>query len=441
MRFIWYFLQLCLVTLALFETLVDLNCEDVMLELVFRHLVPCTHVMLSQRKRVRDTQPYCRSSDKFLSLSPTCCNLSVPTLRPSVSPDCTPHSVISPSPSLPAMLTSSAHHRRSASFSEHQPVSLPSTSTLYGLKSESLYGNYHAYLCDARRRIKECATACVRWTYRYDGENPPHDALTAKKENMNCDINQSQCCEESVNARDLDKKEGIKGTEMESVLPVPENESSESMIMIKKWERDNAGSSLTSYGDVHKLSIEDEGKAESELTKKESDVTSAIMGGESCGTSDGMDSNNSSNNYVTNVASNYHSLQSIGESSGYESFALKGSSESTPENEPCVDRQTDSGLGVSVDPRTQTSASKSKENNSLSQLREDSRESSYDGSVVNSNISDKNIPRHRLGSGSSVYSRTGDLSYSKSELWQFSRKFSREGSYLDIFNTTPDIGM
>lgn len=418
----------------------DLNCEDVMLELVFRHLVPCTHVMLSQRRRVRDIEPYCRSSDKFFSLSPACCNLSVPTVRPSVATDYSQHSLISPSPSLPAMLTPSAHHRRSVSFSEYQPVSLPSTSTLYGLRSESLYGNYHAYLCDARSRIKGCAIACVNWTYRYDGENPPHDALSAKKENKNCDISQSQCCEESVNTKDLDKNEGIKGIETESVLPVPEKEGSKSVNMTTKWEGDYADSSLPSFRDVGKSSIEDE-KAESELTGKKSDVMSVTMEGESCSNSDDIDSNNTSNSCITNVAQNYHSLPSIGESSGYESFALKGSSESTPENEPCDDRHTNSDLGVSVDPRTQRSESKSKESSSLSQLKETSRESSSEGSVGNSSISDKSVPRHRLGSGSSIYSRTEDFSYSKSELWQFSRKFSREGSYLDIFNTTPDIGM
>lgn len=48
----------------------DLNFEDIMLELVLRHLVPCTHVMLSQRSRVRHIDPYCRSADKFLSLAP-----------------------------------------------------------------------------------------------------------------------------------------------------------------------------------------------------------------------------------------------------------------------------------------------------------------------------------------------------------------------------------
>jgi hypothetical protein len=86
---------------------------------------------------------------------------------------------------------------------------------------------------------------------------------------------------------------------------------------------------------------------------------------------------------------------------------------------------------------------KSKESSSLLELRDTSRESSSEGSAGDTNVglSEKNIPRHRLGSGSSVYSRTEDFSSSKYELWQFSQKFSREGSYLDIFNTTPDIGM
>jgi len=417
---------------------VDLNCEDIMLELVFRHLVPCTHVMLSQRRRVRDTEPYCRSSDKFLSLSPVCCNLSVPAVRPPAALDYAAHSVISPSPSLPAMLTPSAHHRRSASFSEHQPVSLPSTSTLYGLKAgESLYGNYHAYLCDARRRIKECAAACVNWTYPYDGENPPHDASTAKKENRNCDINQSNGHEESVNKNKLGKSEGIKVIKEDSLFPVPDTEVSQSVSMMTKL----AGSPLSSSSEVGKKSIEAEEKAESELSERKNSVLSAIKEGESCNNSD-IDSNNTNSNDM-NVASNYHSLPSIGESSGYESFAFKGSSESTPENERCDDRQTDCDVGVSVDTRTQMSEPKSKDSSSLLELRDTARESISERSAADTSVSlsGKNVPRHRLGSGSAVYSRTEDFSNSKYELWQYSQKFSREGSYRDIFNTTPDIGM
>uniref|UniRef100_A0A1B6E9D5 FHF complex subunit HOOK-interacting protein C-terminal domain-containing protein n=1 Tax=Clastoptera arizonana TaxID=38151 RepID=A0A1B6E9D5_9HEMI len=118
--------KLCLVTLALFETLIDLNFEDIMLELVLKHLVPCTHVMLSQKSRVRHIDPYCRSAEKFLSFAPN----------------------------------------------------INRSSTMEG----SLYGNYNAYLHDARTKIKSCAIATSCWTYPYDGENPPHTGFPAKTE-------------------------------------------------------------------------------------------------------------------------------------------------------------------------------------------------------------------------------------------------------------------
>ncbi|KAL1110121.1 hypothetical protein AAG570_008198 [Ranatra chinensis] len=109
---------LCLVTLALLETLVDLNCEDVMLELVFRHLIPCNHVMASQRSRLNHTDPYCRSAEKLLQLSP---NIQ-----------------------------------------------------RYEASEGSLYGDYQAYLTDVRAKINSCILATSVWTYTYDGENPPN---------------------------------------------------------------------------------------------------------------------------------------------------------------------------------------------------------------------------------------------------------------------------
>uniref|UniRef100_A0A7N4PVT6 FHF complex subunit HOOK-interacting protein 1B n=1 Tax=Sarcophilus harrisii TaxID=9305 RepID=A0A7N4PVT6_SARHA len=65
--------RLCMVSLSLFRTLLNLNCEDVVLQLVLRYLVPCNHVMLSQKRAVRDVDLYGRAADKFLSLIPRCC--------------------------------------------------------------------------------------------------------------------------------------------------------------------------------------------------------------------------------------------------------------------------------------------------------------------------------------------------------------------------------
>ncbi|KAG7256319.1 hypothetical protein CRUP_034181 [Coryphaenoides rupestris] len=67
--------RLCMVSLSLFRTLLSLNCEDLMLQLVLRYLLPCTHVMLSQRRAVREADVYGKCADKFLSLIPECCRL------------------------------------------------------------------------------------------------------------------------------------------------------------------------------------------------------------------------------------------------------------------------------------------------------------------------------------------------------------------------------
>uniref|UniRef100_A0A3Q3J1G0 FHF complex subunit HOOK-interacting protein 1B n=1 Tax=Monopterus albus TaxID=43700 RepID=A0A3Q3J1G0_MONAL len=69
--------RLCMVSLSLFRTLLSLHCEDIMLQLILRYLLPCTHVMLSQRRAIREIDIYGKSADKFLSLIPECCRLNV----------------------------------------------------------------------------------------------------------------------------------------------------------------------------------------------------------------------------------------------------------------------------------------------------------------------------------------------------------------------------
>lgn len=43
--------------------------------LASRYLLPCTHVMQSQRRAIRETDIYGKSADKFLSLIPDCCRM------------------------------------------------------------------------------------------------------------------------------------------------------------------------------------------------------------------------------------------------------------------------------------------------------------------------------------------------------------------------------
>ncbi|CAG9855205.1 unnamed protein product [Phyllotreta striolata] len=121
--------QLSLVSLAMFESIIDLCCEDFMLELVFKYLQPCLHLILSQRNMLLPLDPHCQSFEKLLTLAPKCCNAEYPL-----------------------------------EFSEN--------SQLYILKhKQSLYGKYFAYLCDARHKIAQCQMSCMAWNNSYTGED------------------------------------------------------------------------------------------------------------------------------------------------------------------------------------------------------------------------------------------------------------------------------
>ena len=51
-----------------------------MLELCLGALTPCSHVMLSQRRRLlRDLDPFGRCAERFLALAPNCCVSTLPT--------------------------------------------------------------------------------------------------------------------------------------------------------------------------------------------------------------------------------------------------------------------------------------------------------------------------------------------------------------------------
>ncbi|KAA8582766.1 hypothetical protein FQN60_006437 [Etheostoma spectabile] len=65
--------QLGTVSLALFRTLIGFFCEDVMLQLVFRYLIPCSHLSRKQRSSLKQTDCYSTSAASFLLLLPSWC--------------------------------------------------------------------------------------------------------------------------------------------------------------------------------------------------------------------------------------------------------------------------------------------------------------------------------------------------------------------------------
>ncbi|XP_019956778.2 FHF complex subunit HOOK-interacting protein 1A [Paralichthys olivaceus] len=153
--------QLGTVSLALFRTLIGLYCEDVMLQLILRYLIPCNHMMLSQRLVVRERDCYSVSAAKFLALTPTCCSPdhSPPPLRQLES------ILFSKGAEAAANLDSTEERE---SFSEEDDEnSCTIGSEIY------LDVSYLHYLYDAHLGISSCIRACQVWSALYDGEDPP----------------------------------------------------------------------------------------------------------------------------------------------------------------------------------------------------------------------------------------------------------------------------
>ncbi|KAK7479180.1 hypothetical protein BaRGS_00029524 [Batillaria attramentaria] len=171
---------LSLISLSLFHTLIDLNCEEVMFHLVFKYLIPCTHVMVSQRRAVRDLDLYGKSAEKFLSLRRTDVGRSASISTPA---------------ELAKVPTKEGSRRRSSGIfrsrkekkklealpEDDQKAASDSTSSTSAesltddasLLSESSYVDY---LGQSHKMLKQCAHACRNWSAPYDGERPPPDS-------------------------------------------------------------------------------------------------------------------------------------------------------------------------------------------------------------------------------------------------------------------------
>ncbi|XP_048454123.1 FHF complex subunit HOOK interacting protein 1B [Rhincodon typus] len=187
--------RLCMVSLSLFRTLLTLSCEDIMLQLVLRYLIPCNHVMLSQRRAVKDQDFYGKTADKFLSLIPECCkpeNLSGmereeehavwSKAHGSPSVDTSTVTAAVPKPSTPARIALFMRQQSTGSDAVNPPRSpggteSPSCSPAHSSWDDvsELDSNYLEYLRDARRHIDRCVKACGKWSAPYDGQEPdPH---------------------------------------------------------------------------------------------------------------------------------------------------------------------------------------------------------------------------------------------------------------------------
>ncbi|MFH4981372.1 hypothetical protein AB6A40_008081 [Gnathostoma spinigerum] len=64
--------KLSQVSLSLLHTLISLRCEDIMFDLVFKYLLPCTYIHSSQFPRLRERKYVLNAAKSLLSLIPEC---------------------------------------------------------------------------------------------------------------------------------------------------------------------------------------------------------------------------------------------------------------------------------------------------------------------------------------------------------------------------------
>ncbi|KAK3507573.1 hypothetical protein QTP70_028648 [Hemibagrus guttatus] len=153
--------QLGTVSLALFRTLIGLYCEDVMLQLILKYLIPCNHMMLSQRCVVTERDCYSVSGAKFLALTPSCC-----------SPDI----VAPPIRQLDSITWTKVTDGAQPGTMEKEACSSEQDDSGHSCVIGSeihLDVSYLHYLHDARNSINRCMRACQIWSAPYDGVTPP----------------------------------------------------------------------------------------------------------------------------------------------------------------------------------------------------------------------------------------------------------------------------
>lgn len=285
-----------------------------MLELCLGALNPCSHVMLSQRSRLRDIDPFGRAAEKFLSLTPHCCSVFT--------------SLDSQTNSLPSTI-SSTYDKYGYSPSDSLK-SLP-TSINYGTRlSDSLYGNYHAYLCDARQKIKACRIACSNWSCQYDGNLPRTSNTNSMTTLIDENIISDQSQKKTEESRTLEMiKNAMKSCENDDNAPLDNVLLNIQSLLEGKDLNSNEHNIKNELNTDIALSLDEQAQLDADIAELLNENVGMIE--ETCLYKKESDS------CIDDSTTAMNSLMSLGESSGYESFAFKGSPESTPDNETSED--------------------------------------------------------------------------------------------------------
>ncbi|CRK98436.1 CLUMA_CG011793, isoform B [Clunio marinus] len=155
--------RLCMVTLALFDTLMSLHNEQLMTDLILKYLMGAPHIPIAQKHKINKIQAYAKTVDYFLDLAPEVMKNSNKIIAEHNSMD------YQQPASMPASTSSSSQTNVSRTIGANW--------NHYGLHNtgETLYSNYHAYLYDAHQKIKRTKQACDQWSDNYFYKPPMKD--------------------------------------------------------------------------------------------------------------------------------------------------------------------------------------------------------------------------------------------------------------------------
>lgn len=154
-----------MVTLSLFDTLLALQSEDLMAELLLKFLVPGLHIPAAHRHKVNRCDGYALAIDHFLDLSPEVMKLQLPGDADPVAQ----HQFGSAAGTASGPRSLQHHHQHPQPQPPHGiSKTIGANWNHYGVHSgDSLYANYRAYLFDARQKIAACQRGCARWSHGY----------------------------------------------------------------------------------------------------------------------------------------------------------------------------------------------------------------------------------------------------------------------------------
>lgn len=162
--------NLCMVTMALFDTLLGLHCEDLMLELLLKYLLPGKHVPISHRHKINKIDPYLNTTEFFMELTPDVMKRARDLARPRSAQLQEQPAVEGASlqttvlPSLPSPVMSKT---------------IGANWNYYGhYTGDSLYANLQAYLFEAHSRIAQCQRDCAKWAHNYRYQKWPRQGQT-----------------------------------------------------------------------------------------------------------------------------------------------------------------------------------------------------------------------------------------------------------------------